>query len=147
MDRRFVDANDDSRRQLAALIDRLGDEDLARDLGDGWTVAAALAHVAFWDRSAEARWERWRTDGSMEEFSNALIDVVNAANLPGWRALPPRVAADLARSAAEDLDARIANLPEDAVAFALATDRSYLVDRSGHRLAHVRQIEDALAAG
>lgn len=147
MDRRYLESNDESRRRLAALIDRLGDDDLALDLGDGWTVAAALAHVAFWDRSAEARWERWRTDGSMEEFGETPIDVVNAASLPAWRALPPRVAVNLAPAAAEDLDARIAALPEDALAFALATERAYLVDRGGHRLAHVRQIEEALGWG
>jgi hypothetical protein len=147
VDDRHVRANDESRRRLLALIDRLGDDDLAADLGDGWTVAAALAHVACWDRSAAARWERWRADGSMAEFPAALIDIVNAANLPAWRALPPRVAADQVRSAAEELDARIAELPDEAVAFAQATDRWFLVDRTGHRLDHIRQIEEALGAG
>ena len=147
MDDRHVRANDESRRRLLALIDRLDDAALAADLGEGWTVAAALAHVAFWDRSAAARWERWRTDGSMAEFPDVLIDIVNAANLPAWRALRPRVAADLAAAAAEDLDALIAALPDNAAAFAQETDRLYLVDRSGHRLAHIRQIEEALGAG
>jgi hypothetical protein len=113
--------NDDSRRRLADLATRLSEEDLRRDLGRGWTVSAALAHVAFWDRSCLAWWDRWDRDASVEDYPDALVDVVNAAGLPDWRALPPAAAVGLALAAAEEVDARVAALPDAAVAHAEAT--------------------------
>lgn len=49
-DRGFQDANDQSRERLARLVATLTPARLAVDLGEGWTVASALAHMGFWDR-------------------------------------------------------------------------------------------------
>ena len=145
MDRGHVRDNDDSRRRLADLATRLSEEDLRRDLGRGWTVSAALAHVAFWDRSCLAWWDRWDRDASVEDYPDALVDVVNAAGLPDWRALPPAAAVGLALAAAAEVDARVAALPDAAVAHAEATNRPSLIERSGHRNAHLDEIERAAA--
>jgi hypothetical protein len=41
-----------ARQRLQVLVARLDDAELAYPLGDEWTVAAVLAHLAFWDRRA-----------------------------------------------------------------------------------------------
>lgn len=144
MDRSHDAANAASRRRLADLLGRLQEADFARPLGDGWTVGAALAHVAFWDRSGFARWARYGQNGAVEEFPDPLIDIVNDASLADWQALDPAMVASRVLAATEEIDAAIVALPDAAVAHALATDRAFLVDRSGHRNAHVAQIAAVL---
>ena len=55
-DRSFQDANDQSRERLARLVATLTPAQLAVDLGEGWTVASALAQMGFWDRWQAERW-------------------------------------------------------------------------------------------
>jgi hypothetical protein len=42
-----VNANAEVTRRLEVVVGRLSDADLGRDLGGGWTVSVALAHLAF----------------------------------------------------------------------------------------------------
>src|ERR671939_89289 len=51
------------RQRLEALVRRLSDPELTRQMDDGWTVAAVLAHLALWDRRATVLVERWRRTG------------------------------------------------------------------------------------
>ncbi|MGH2558661.1 MAG: DinB family protein, partial [Thermomicrobiales bacterium] len=88
MDQSIIDGNAVAQKRLRALVGQLSDDDLRRDIGDGWTVAAALAHVAFWDRRAVVLLERWERDGVSP--SPADVDAINDAMLPQWRAIPPR---------------------------------------------------------
>ena len=44
----FVEDNAASQQELRALVARLSEADLRRDVGDGWTVATSLAHAAFY---------------------------------------------------------------------------------------------------
>jgi Mycothiol maleylpyruvate isomerase N-terminal domain len=52
VDRTFIAENDAERARLRALVTRLNDADLARPMPTGWTIAAILAHLAFWDQRA-----------------------------------------------------------------------------------------------
>jgi hypothetical protein len=60
VDRSFIEHNAESRRRLAELVGRLTPADMARKTepseGGSWNVAQVLGHLAFWDRSMEARW-------------------------------------------------------------------------------------------
>ena len=47
MNRTYVIENNRERERLRTLVDRLSDAELARPIEAGWTVAAALAHLAF----------------------------------------------------------------------------------------------------
>ena len=49
-DRSYIAENDRERRRLEALVDKLDDAALSRAMPAGWTVAAVLAHLAFWDQ-------------------------------------------------------------------------------------------------
>jgi hypothetical protein len=50
MDRPFVVENTQERERLRTLVTRITDEELSLPLGEGWTIAVALAHLAFWDQ-------------------------------------------------------------------------------------------------
>jgi hypothetical protein len=49
MERPFIVENARDRERLRNLVARTTDEELSLPLGEGWTIAAALAHLAFWD--------------------------------------------------------------------------------------------------
>ncbi len=52
MDARIAAENAQERRRLGELVGRLTDEEMCLEAGAGWTVAALLAHMAFWDYRA-----------------------------------------------------------------------------------------------
>ena len=103
---------------------------------------AVLAHIAFWDRCALARWEYYP---DARAFVGVDTEIVNAAALPQWRALAPHAASRDAVVAAEETDARIAAMPEAAIHEMLKRDRAWMTDRSPHRNAHLDEIERAIA--
>jgi hypothetical protein len=50
LDQSFIELNRASTNRIRALAARLSDEELQHPVGEHWTVAIALAHLAFWDR-------------------------------------------------------------------------------------------------
>jgi len=144
MDQQIVDNNAVSRRRLQDLVSRLDDASLQQMVDADWTVASVLAHLAFWDQSTYVRWENYARGGELIGIDDAVIDIVNAASLPVWLALPGRTAVDLALQAAETVDAIIETLPADAVDQATAQDLRFMLERSGHRTEHLDQIEATL---
>jgi hypothetical protein len=114
VDRSYIVENANELRRLRALVERLSDADLARPTPGGWTVAASLAHVAFWDQRILFWLDRWESGESPRHLHEADIDWVNDAGKPLCLALPPRVAARLTVEIAEDLDRRLAALPDEA---------------------------------
>lgn len=135
--------NERSRARLRALVARLGEADLRRDVGDGWTVAMVLAHLAFWDGRAGQIAERWLANGTDDE---SPIDVPSANDgmKPLLAAVPPFEAARIAIAAAERVDALVARFTPAMVEGA-TTGSAIRGNRSEHRLEHIEQIEAALA--
>jgi len=125
-------------------VARLSDRDLARDLGEGWTIGVALAHAAFWDRRAARVFYRWVQDGT--PYRDQDDDILNTALLNEWRTIPPRRAAELAVEAARSIDQTIAALPDNIVAAVIAQGDDFLLRRSNHRREHVEQIEAAISS-
>ena len=144
VDPAIVTENMGLTERLSALVTNASDSDLSRELGEGWTVAVALAHTAFWDRRAVMVFERWVRDGT--PYREEDEDILNATLLDEWRALPPRRAAELAVEAARSVDRTIAGLPDNIVAAVIAQGDDFLLRRSGHRREHVEQIEAAIGA-
>lgn len=150
MGQTHIERNAAGLARLRALAARQHDDDLGRTLDGEWTIVAALAHLAFWDRFMLARWERAARDGRRVPPSiddETIEDLVNAAALPGWRACAPREAMRLALAAAEAVDGRIAALDDEVVADVLASGRARLMDRSLHRDEHLAAIERILGHG
>ena len=86
----FLQENTASRRRLETLVRRLSNEDLTRTTPDGWTIAALLAHLAFWDQRVLALLRRWKEKGI--DLSPIDPDAVNDALKPLCLALDLRAA-------------------------------------------------------
>ncbi len=148
MDVPYRERNAAGLKKLRGLVERLSDQDLTVEVGGGWTVAVALAHVAFWDRYLAARWKHAVREGlaAPEGLPDFVSDFINQAAVDDWRVCPPREAARQALTAAEAIERQIAALDPAKPAAALASARPSLVDRTLHWQEHIDQIERALGA-
>ncbi len=140
IDRSFLERNKAELARLRQLVARLTDADLTRSVGGGWTVSAALAHLAFWDHRVVVTLEWWEREG----VSPASIDdIVNEAALPLWLAVPPREAVRLALSSAEAAARKIESAPPELLE---AAQNELNLERAKHWADHIQQIESALKA-
>jgi hypothetical protein len=132
-----------TRARLDAVIGRLGDRVIEMD--GGWTASALLAHIAFWDRLAMVRLEKYLRDEEPPVTAPpALSDLTNGAGMREWRDAPPAVAASQAREAAAAMDRLVESLSPEQFAALKAFDRPQLYERAGHRTQHLDEIERAL---
>jgi uncharacterized damage-inducible protein DinB len=134
--------NKSSNERLRALVARLDDAALARKQKNGWTVAQALLHVAFWDRHRLELLESVRNGKDVTGYGDA--DVLNDALAPLFVAVPLRDAARLAVEAADAVDALVLALSDAEIEKALALPNPPSLDRGDHREDHLDQIEALL---
>jgi hypothetical protein len=141
LDRSFVERNRAATNRIRALAARSTDEELQHPLGEHWTVAIALAHLAFWDRRVLFILDATEREGKL---SAAQIDVVtNDIALPFLAAIPPRQAARLAIEIAEALDNRLEHFPPTPLEQVNALNARWIV-RALHRNDHLDEIDAAL---
>jgi hypothetical protein len=145
MDGQDVRENEASRRRLRELVARLDDETLRRQVDADWTVGAILAHMAFWDQSCVARWDQFDREGVFVSLTDAVVDLINRASLPEWRAIPGSVVRELVLQAAADADARTETLAPAALAYVTEAGRTFILQRWEHRNEHLDEIERFLA--
>ena len=145
-DRSYVAENRAQLERLRALVDKLGDRELAGPMEAGWTVAGVLAHLAFWDQRIVTLVDRWAGGRGTPPaaYDEAAVDWINDAGKPLCLALAPRVAARLAVDAGEGADERVAGLSEAQLAANAAAGRPISVLRAEHRCLHLDEIERAL---
>ena len=139
----FLADNSASNAELRALVGRLTDADLARDLGEGWTVSAMLAHLALFDFRAAALLDRWRQSGVVAA-SPLDADLLNAATSHLFLAIPAHRAAELTLAAADAADQRVAAIDANFLARIDAAGRPITLNRSAHRREHIEQIQSAI---
>ena len=145
MDRSFVAENSQERERLRSLVTRLTDRELSLPLTNDWSIAATFAHLAFWDRRSLMLTRRWKSTGVAP--SPIDVDVTNDTNdslLPLWLALPPRVAANLAVSAAEAIDRELEESPAELISAIESLGQRFRLYRSEHRKLHLDHIEEFL---
>ncbi len=143
MDRPYVAENTKERERLSALVRRLTDEELSLPLGDGWTIAVGLAHLSFWDQRSLILVRKWKKSGVVEP-SPIDIDVTNDSLLSIWLAIPPRAAANLAVSSAEEIDRELEEASSELIAKIESLGEKFRLYRSIHRKLHVDQIVNLL---
>jgi hypothetical protein len=142
----FIQENSDSRRRLESLARSLSDADLARSTSYGWTVAALLAHLAFWDQRVLVLVQRWKEEG----VDSSPIDAraVNESLRVLCHALDPRAAVQLCLASAAAVDAEIETLTlewmEKIEQQMEAEPFQFRPDRSLHRNDHLNDIEKLL---
>jgi hypothetical protein len=141
-DRSHVAANDAERERLRSLVTRMSDEDLGKAMPDGWTVAAVLAHAAFWDAWAIYFLDKWGPDGEPSVYEDEDADAVNESAKPLCLALPPRDAAELALRLAQESDAKVKTLSDAMLArIRVKGDPPFNLARAHHRKEHLDDIE------
>ena len=141
MDRSFVERNRLSTERIRLLAARLSDEQMQTPVGEHWTVAIVLAHLAFWDRRVMYVLDMTQRDGKL--FIPEIDIFVNDLSLPLWAAIPPREAARIAIETAETLDRRLEAFPPALLEEIQAYNKRW-VDRSLHRGEHLDQADAAL---
>jgi uncharacterized damage-inducible protein DinB len=145
-DRSYMETNRQALDRLRALIARASDEDLARPMPDGWTVASVLGHMAFWDLRIVTALERWGPDGSgpFPTYYVDAVDWINDAAKPIISALDPRAAARVAIEAAEAADGAVAAMADELLEKNETTGLYINTDRADHRGEHLDEIEKLL---
>jgi len=137
-DRSYVTKNREQLERLRALVDKLSDQELAKPMEAGWTVAAVLAHLAFWDYRIVTLLDQWNASGTPpSSIDERHVDWINDAGKPLCLALPPRVAARTAVEAA---------LTEAQLEANAKAGNPISVLRAEHRHEHLDEIERKLKA-
>src|SRR5262245_64793159 len=138
----IAESNRSQTERLRALAQRLTPAMLAVRLPNGWTVAMALAHIAFWDRQRLCLMQRWAAG----DWCNGGYDgeLFNEVLLPFLALLPADQVASLAIETDERVDAVLLGAPDELISVALARPDKPNLDRGSHRGYHLDQIERAL---
>jgi hypothetical protein len=140
----YVAENREQLERLQAVVARLGDADMTRDLEDGWTIGDALGHLAFYDRRAAILLERFAREGV--SASPYDYETINAALLHLTRCMSARALAAEVVAAAEAADRAAAATPASLFA-EIERRHEVKLSRAEHRRNHLDQIEAALASG
>lgn len=144
METRYVERNQSSHERLRALVERLNDDDLMKELPDGWTIADTLAHLAFYDRRAAILLGRFTREGVFA--SPYDYDTINEALPHLTRRIPARAIVDEVFAAAEAAD-RAAEATPEALVAEIRRFNQVKLDRSEHRESHLGDIEAVLSSG
>jgi hypothetical protein len=143
LDRSFVALNRASTERIRALAARLSDEEMQHPVGEHWTVAIALAHLAFWDRRVMNILDCTERDGKL--VTPEIDIVVNDLSLPLWAAIPPREAARVAIEASDALDKRLEGFPPANLEEIYTYNKRWVL-RALHRGEHLDEVEAALTS-
>ena len=144
-DRSYVAENDAERERLRSLVTRLSDKELSGPMPAGWTVAAVLAHIGFWDARAIYFLDKWGPNGEPSTYEPEDTDAVNNSAKPLCLALPPRDAAQLALQLAEESDRKVKALSDAMLAKIRARGGPpFNLSRAIHRKEHLDDIDGAL---
>jgi hypothetical protein len=143
LDRSFIERNQASTQRIRDLTARLSDDDLKRRVGEHWTVAVALIHLAFWDRRVLIVLDNTQREGKVVPPDLGII--VNDISLPIWLAVPPREAVRLAIETAEEIDKRLEEYPPDLLEQVGEFNMRYVI-RALHRGEHLDEVDQALSA-
>ena len=139
----IAENNRSQTERLRRLVQRLDAAMLTVRLPNGWTVAGALAHMAFWDRQRLCMMRRLAAG---ETCSGAYDgELFNATMQPLLEMIPPERAAAAAVQAAEEIDALLLEVSSEVVEAALARPDAPNLDRGSHRRHHLDRVEQALA--
>ncbi len=132
-----------ARARLHAFAERLTPQRLGYSLHNGWTVADALVHLAFWDSYSLALLANWKKGVAPSESAN--IHATNAGVAALSRNIPPEAAVALAKQAAEAVDREVESLAPELGAAIAASKFQFLLFRACPRTEHLKTMESELA--
>lgn len=138
----YTELNRAATERIRELVARLTDDQMQHPVGEHWTIAIMLAHLAFWDRRVMYVLDRTEQDRRL--FIPDIDIAVNDLSLPLWAAIPPRAAARLAIEASAALDQRLEAFDPQLLEQVYAHNPRW-VERARHRNEHLDEAEAALA--
>ena len=141
LDQSYIEQNRASTERIRALVGRLSDDEMQTKVGEHWTVAIALAHLAWWDRRVMYALDMTEHDGKL--FILEINIVVNDLSLPLWAAIPSREAARIAIESAEMLDKRLEEYSPVLLEEIYNYNKRWVV-RALHRNEHLDEVDAAL---
>ena len=139
----YTEQNRASTDRIRALIARLSDEEMQTRVGEHWTVAIALAHLAFWDRRVMHILDLTEHEGKLVDLELDII--VNDLSLPLWAAIPPRDAARICMEASQGLDKRLEEFPTPLLEELYNHNKRWVV-RALHRNEHLDEVDAGLTS-
>lgn len=142
LDQSFIERNRTATERMRALAETLTDEEMQHPIGEHWTVAIALAHLAWWDQRVLHVLDMIEQDETL--FIPDLDVFINDLSLPLWAAVPPREAARIAIETAAALDTRLENYPQHLLEKVYARTPRWVI-RALHRNEHLDEVDAALA--
>jgi hypothetical protein len=142
VDPTFTQRNQAATRRIREMA-KLNDEAMQTPVGEHWTVAILLAHLAFWERRVQYVLDRTEKDARL--FVPEIDIFVNDLSLPLWAAIPAREAARIAIEEAEKVDNRLAAYPPALLEEIFNYNKRW-VERSLHRNTHLDEADAALRA-
>jgi hypothetical protein len=139
----YNEENQKARGRLQKLVNSISDEELKYIIyQEGWTVAAALGHIAFWDERRLVLIRRWeRGEYEYSDINGVAMDTVNDALVPLFLSVPVRVMAEMVIASAEKIDKEIAGLSPELMARIEAVNDPFFLNRAKHRNMHLDEIE------
>jgi len=139
----YVAHNAAARDRILTLVSGLTKKQMSAPLQDGWTIAAELAHLAFWDRVHVGRLRAALEAGGdlPAPFPTGSTDAVNDSGLHGWRLIDGSAAIQLFADASAGVDAYLATLDPGVVDRIRSAGLPRNVERFRHRNEHGEAIE------
>ena len=141
LDQSYIEQNRASTERIRVLVARLSDEEMQTKVGEHWTVAIALAHLAWWDRRVMYALDMTEHDGKL--FILEINIVVNDLSLPLWAAIPPRDAARICIETSEALDKQLEEYSPELLEEIFNYNKRWVI-RALHRNEHLDEVDAAL---
>ena len=137
--------NQSEHEKLQRLVEGLTEEELSRPMEAGWTVAAVLAHLAFWDARAILLIAKWKREGIGP--SPADTDILNDAARELCLAIAPCAAAALAVKKSLEINRAIETLSPEMAEKIRTIGAAVHLTRFEHKRMHLEGIERAVGKG
>jgi len=143
VDRSFIEANRRSLDRMRMFVEAATEDDLRTEMPAGWTVAAVLGHLAFWDQRVQVVVDMSDEGVKPPPYDEGSVDWINDTAKRFLLAMEPRAIAQLAVEIASRTDERVAYLSDDLLEE--ATQLWFTERRCDDRNEHLDEIEQALA--
>ncbi|MGH2672161.1 MAG: hypothetical protein ACRDHC_04195 [Actinomycetota bacterium] len=147
MDRSYISENEAQLRRLSEFLDGLSDDQLARPMEAGWTVAAVLGEhglLGLPDRRAARPLGAGRSP-HIAHGRGGGGGLDQRAAKPIFLAIPPSIAARVVLEAAEAADRAVAGMSDELLAKNDETGLIINPARAEHRAEHLDDLERAFS--
>ena len=141
LDPSYIEENRASTERIRELVGRLTDEEMQTKVGEHWTVAIALAHLAWWDRRVMYVLDMTARDGKL--FVPEIDIFVNDLSLPLWAVIPPRDAARICIETSQMLDKQLEEYSPELLEEIFNYNKRWVI-RALHRNEHLDEVDSAL---